>query len=68
MESLLDEELQYQKKNILKLIEMYETGELTGLTMDTQTWLKDGEVLDHEPAIEEVQEGTAIWLEVYLRL
>ncbi|KAK9431774.1 hypothetical protein V1505DRAFT_367059 [Lipomyces doorenjongii] len=62
-ENLAEEEWQHQQKNILKLIEMYETGELRGLTGGIRTWLKDGEVLDHEPSIEEVTPGTAIWLE-----
>ncbi|KAK9325292.1 hypothetical protein V1517DRAFT_305259 [Lipomyces orientalis] len=48
-ENLADEEWQHQKKNILKLIEICETGELRGLSGGIRTWLKDGEVLDHEP-------------------
>jgi hypothetical protein len=67
-EFLSDTEWQYQKTNILKLIEMYETGELKGLTGGIETWLKDGEVLDHAPGIEEVAESTAIWNEVYSKL
>ncbi|KAK9234766.1 hypothetical protein V1525DRAFT_437604 [Lipomyces kononenkoae] len=43
---------------------MYESGKLKGLTGGIRTWLRDGEVLDHEPGIDEVTPGTAIWLEI----
>lgn len=59
---------QNQKTNILKLIKMYETGELEGLTGGIQTWLKNGEVLDHEPDLNEITTDTALWLEVYSKL
>lgn len=33
---------------------MNETGELGGPIPGVRTWLKDGQVLDHEPDIEEL--------------
>lgn len=60
-EFLSDEKWQFQKKNILKLINMYETGELGGPTPGVETWLKDGQVLDHEPGIEEITKDSVIW-------
>ncbi|RFU31323.1 hypothetical protein B7463_g5001, partial [Scytalidium lignicola] len=48
-EMLSKEDLQYEKANISKLIELYESGELKSLTMETDIWLCNGEVLEKEP-------------------
>lgn len=47
---------------------MYETGELGPLTTDTTIWLRDGEVMDHEPGVDDIPKGSVVWLEVGYQL
>ena len=54
---------EYQKKNILALIHLYETGQLAGPTEET-VWVFDGKVVDSEP--DKIPQGSAVWAEVCL--
>lgn len=54
---------QRQKANITKLAELYESGELKPPGIGDSIWLRDGEVINYEPSIEEMSR-CAIWLEV----
>lgn len=66
LKELLTQDMwQRQKANITKLIELYESSELKPLAIGDEIWLRDGEVIDYEPSIEEISK-CAIWLEVRL--
>ncbi|KKZ65417.1 hypothetical protein EMCG_08751 [[Emmonsia] crescens] len=52
----------WQKANITKLIELYESGELKPPGIRDSIWLCDGEVINYEPSIEEMSR-CAIWHE-----
>lgn len=62
-EMLLDKSLDFQKKNILFLIHLYETGQLPKPAGET-TWILDGKFCDGLP--EKIPEGSAVWAEVCL--
>lgn len=65
LRSLLSEERwQYQKVNIVKLIHMYETGELGPMKPEIETWLCNGKALDSEPDFSEIPKGSVLWCEV----
>lgn len=61
---LAEDKWQFQRQNILKLIEMYEAGEIPVLTMETAIWVRNGEVIDHEPGLNDISEGFIVWKEV----
>jgi hypothetical protein len=64
-DALTEDRWQPQKKaNILKLIELYESGELKPPSYDTTIWLCDGKVLDKEPGLDDVPKGSRLWAEV----
>jgi len=54
---------EYQRKNILALIHLYETGQLARPTEET-VWIFDGKVVDSEP--DKIPQGSAVWAEVCL--
>ncbi|RFU30071.1 hypothetical protein B7463_g6246, partial [Scytalidium lignicola] len=60
---LADPKLEFQKKNILKLVSIYETGELTGLN-GTPVYLKNGEVVDRWPTYEEITSEIVYFVKV----
>jgi hypothetical protein len=62
-EMLLDKSLDFQKKNILFLIQLYETGQLPKPAGET-TWILDGKFCAGLP--EKIPEGSAVWAEVGL--
>ena len=62
-EILADGSEEYQRKNILTLIDLYETGQLAGPTEET-VWIFDGKVVDSEP--DKIPQGSAVWAEVCL--
>ncbi|KAJ9269208.1 hypothetical protein DTO212C5_4703 [Paecilomyces variotii] len=62
-DALTEDCWQYQKANILKLIELYESGELKPPSYDTTIWLCDGKVLDKEPGLDDVPRGSVLWAE-----
>ncbi|KAH8808177.1 hypothetical protein F5884DRAFT_791352 [Xylogone sp. PMI_703] len=55
------EDQQNQKANILKLIEVYESGERKPLTYGEEIWVLNGEIFDKRP---KQAPGEMIWLEV----
>ena len=61
-EILSDKSQEYQKKNILALIGLYETGQLKPTS--EITWIFDGKVVDSEP--DKIPKGSAVWAEVCL--
>jgi hypothetical protein len=66
---LLEEEYwSFQKTHILKLIQMYESGQLGSLSAATALWLRDGVALESEPGIGGIPKGSAVWFEVCFRL
>ncbi|KAK9334887.1 hypothetical protein V1521DRAFT_133287 [Lipomyces starkeyi] len=58
---LLDESQEYQRKNILFLIHLYETGQLKELRPGKITWIFDGKIVDGLP--KEIPPGSAVWAE-----
>ncbi|KAK9357163.1 hypothetical protein V1504DRAFT_437001 [Lipomyces starkeyi] len=58
---LLDKSEEYQRKNILFLIHLYETGQLKELRPGKITWIFDGKIVDGMP--KEVPPGSAVWAE-----
>jgi hypothetical protein len=58
-ELLSDKSQEYQKKNILALIDLYETGQLKPTS--EITWIFDGKVVDSEP--NKIPKGSAVWAE-----
>ncbi|KAK9369257.1 hypothetical protein V1509DRAFT_638805 [Lipomyces kononenkoae] len=58
---LLDESEEYQRKNILFLIHLYETGQLKELRPGKIIWIFDGKIVDGMP--KEVPPGSAVWAE-----
>ncbi|KAK9319578.1 hypothetical protein V1517DRAFT_348948 [Lipomyces orientalis] len=58
---LLDKSQEYQHKNILFLIYLYETGQLRELRPGTVTWIFDGTIVDDMP--KEIPKGSAVWAE-----
>lgn len=55
---------QFQKANILKLIELYESGELKPPSFRDTIWLCDGKVLDKEPGLGDTPKNAILWAEV----
>ncbi|KAK9320734.1 hypothetical protein V1517DRAFT_198138 [Lipomyces orientalis] len=58
---LLDKRQEYQRKNILFLIHLYETGQLKELRPGKITWIFDGKIVDGMP--KGVPPGSAVWAE-----
>ncbi|KAK9428574.1 hypothetical protein V1505DRAFT_204578 [Lipomyces doorenjongii] len=58
---LLDTSQEYQRKNILFLIHLYETGQLKELRPGKITWIFDGKIVDGLP--KEIPPGSAVWAE-----
>ncbi|KAK9326561.1 hypothetical protein V1520DRAFT_329899 [Lipomyces starkeyi] len=58
---LLDKSEEYQRKNILFLIHLYETGQLKELRPGKITWIFDGKIVDGMP--NQVPPGSAVWAE-----
>ncbi|KAK9250957.1 hypothetical protein V1507DRAFT_465967, partial [Lipomyces tetrasporus] len=61
---LLDKSQEYQRKNILCLIHLYETGQLKELRPGKITYIFDGKVFDSKP--KEIPPGSDLWAEVCL--
>ena len=61
-ELLTQDMWQRQKANITNLIQLYESGEMKPPAMGEEMWLREGEVIDYEPSVEEMAKH-AIWLE-----
>lgn len=61
---LSEERWKFQTANIVKLIHLYESDELGPMEPGIETWLCDGKVLDREPALDEVPQGSVLWCEV----
>ncbi|KAK9243926.1 hypothetical protein V1506DRAFT_508025 [Lipomyces tetrasporus] len=55
---------EYQHKNILFLIHLYETGQLKELRPGKVTWIFDGKIVDGMP--KEIPKGSAAWADVCL--
>ncbi|KAK9325222.1 hypothetical protein V1517DRAFT_336105 [Lipomyces orientalis] len=58
---LLDKSQDYQRKNILCLIQLYETGQLKELRPGKITWIFEGKAVDSKP--KEIPQGSALWAE-----
>ncbi|KAK9242106.1 hypothetical protein V1506DRAFT_107889 [Lipomyces tetrasporus] len=61
---LSDKSQEYQHKNILFLIHLYETSQLSELRPGKVTWIFDGTIVDDMP--KQIPKGSAVWAEVYL--
>lgn len=61
---LAEEFWQFQKPNILKLIDLYESGQLVPPFVGERIWLCNGDVLAKEPEIEDISGYKVIWAEV----
>ncbi|KAK9260108.1 hypothetical protein V1519DRAFT_218577 [Lipomyces tetrasporus] len=59
---LSDKSQEYQHKNILFLIHLYETGQLKELRPGKVTWIFDGKIVDGMP--KEILKGSAAWADV----
>lgn len=61
---LAEEFWQFQKPNILKLIGLYESGQLMPPFVGERVWLCNGNVLAKEPGMEDISGYKVIWAEV----
>ena len=60
-ELLSDKSQEFQRKNILCLIHLYEAGKLPTPPGET-AWILDGKLVDSEPKT--ISKGSAMWAEV----
>ena len=60
-ELLSDKSQEFQRKNILCLIHLYEAGKLPTPPGET-AWILDGKLVDSEPKT--ISKGSAMWCEV----